>query len=530
MLWLVFAYACGLGVRLAGLPPLIGFLIAGFALNLAGVQPNETLQGLADLGITLMLFVIGLKLNVRDLLKREVWAGAFSHLGLWMIIACGLAAMAGAAGLGFVASLELHTIALLVFGLGFSSTVCVIKVLEDSGEVKTRHGQLAIGILIMQDIIAVVFLALATGKVPSPWAVLLVTVLALRLVLHFLLGRAGHGEMLPLTGFMLALGGYELFAQLDIKGDIGALIFGVLLSDHVKSVELAKSLLHFKDLFLIGFFLSIGLTALPTPEMIGIAVLLCALLPIKMLLFFALLTRLRLRARTAYLASLVLAGYSEFGLIVIALCVSNAWLSPEWLVITALAVALSFVLTSVAYRPAHRIYARYKAAIRRYENPRRLPEDQVYRPREAEILVIGTGRVGRGAFNALHRMAGNRVWGMDANRDVIERQRAEGMHVFVGDAENADMWELIDVNSIRLVLLAVPSVDDNRNIANQLRRAGYSGPIAAIARFDDEGDALRAAGVDKVFNFFTEAGAGFAEDSLSLIDGDVGEPSAAPAS
>ena len=74
VLWIVFAFACGLAVKLLGLPPLIGFLVAGFALNYAGVESNETLDALANLGITLMLFTIGLKLQVKDLLKREVWA------------------------------------------------------------------------------------------------------------------------------------------------------------------------------------------------------------------------------------------------------------------------------------------------------------------------------------------------------------------------------------------------------------------------------------------------------------------------
>ena len=519
ILWLIFAFVCGLAIKLVGLPPLVGFLIAGFALNVAGVEPNETLEAIANLGITLMLFTIGLKLNVRDLLKREVWAGTLSHMTIWMIVTCSIAMVVATIASGLVGGLDIRSAALLVFALGFSSTVCVIKILEDSGELKTRHGRLAINILVMQDLIAVAFLAAATGKVPSPWALLLLGLVAARPMLGSVLKRVGHGEMLPLTGFMLALGGYELFSLLDIKGDLGALLVGMVLSGHVKAEELSKSLLNFKDLFLIGFFLSIGLTALPNPEMMMIAVALCAVLTLKMLLFFGLMTWLGLRARTSFLAALVLSDYSEFGLIVIALCVGAGWLTDEWLVITALAVALSFVMTSVAYRFAHVFYARQKATLRRYEKDHRLPEDEVYRPREAEILVVGTGRVGLGAFRSLHKMAGDRVWGMDASRDLIDRQREQGMHVFVGDAENADIWEMIDVNSIRLVLLAVASVNDNRNIAKQLRIAGYTGPIAAIARYDDERTALLDAGIDKVFNFFTEAGAGFAEDSLGLIDG-----------
>ncbi|MFK8014009.1 MAG: cation:proton antiporter [Gammaproteobacteria bacterium] len=520
ILWLVFAFVCGLGIKLLGLPPLIGFLIAGFALNAVGVEPNATLDTLANLGITLMLFTIGLKLNLHDLVKREVWVGTLSHLALWMISVVSLSLVVATASIGVLGGLELESAALLAFALGFSSTVCVIKVLEESGELKTRHGRLAMAILVMQDLIAVAFLAVATGETPSIWALALIGLWFARPVLRLALNHAGHGEMLPLTGFVLALGGYELFDLVGVKGDLGALLLGMLLSGHAKASELTKSLMDFKDLFLIGFFLSIGLTALPNLEMFAVACALCLVLGIKALLFFGLLTRLGLRARTSFLAALVLSDYSEFGLIVIALCVSTGWLAEPWLVISALAVAISFVMTSTAYRVAHGFYARHKGTMRRFEKTQRLPEDQVFRPREAEILVVGTGRVGRGAFKALHKMAGDRVWGMDASRALIEQQRAQGMRVFVGDAENADIWEMIDVSQIRLVLLAVASVGDNRNISAQLRHAGYTGAIAAIARYDDEVATLNAAGIDKVFNFFTEAGAGFAEDSLRLIDPD----------
>lgn len=518
ILWLVFAFVCGLAVNLAGLPPLVGFLVAGFALNIAGVEPNETLEAIANLGITLMLFTIGLKISVRDLIKREVWAVTLAHTSVWMVLASAVVLLAATVAGGLLGGLDARAIALLVFALGFSSTVCVIKILEDSGELKTRHGRIAINLLVMQDLIAVAFLAAATGKVPSLWAITLLGLIPLRPLIWALLKRAGHGEMLPLTGFVLAVGGYELFSLVGVKGDLGALLVGMLLAGHVKAGELYKSLLNFKDLFLIGFFLSIGLTALPNVEMILIALAMCLVLGLKMVLFFGLMSRFGLRARTSFLASLVLSDYSEFGLIVIALCVGAGWITDAWLVITALAVALSFVLTSIAYRFAHVIYARQKHRLRKYERDERLPEDRVFRPREAEILVVGIGRVGLGAFRSLHYMAGDRVWGMDANRQRIDALRAEGMHVFVGDAENADIWEMIDVSSIRLVLLAVPAVTDNRNIAEQLRIAGYSGRIAAIARYDDERQALLNAGIDKVFNFFTEAGAGFAEDSLGLID------------
>jgi glutathione-regulated potassium-efflux system ancillary protein KefC len=524
-LWLIAALAFGLTLKLIGLPPLIGFLAAGFGLNLAGMEPNATLDGLAHLGVVLLLFTIGLKLKVGDLVRREVWATTMGHMGAWVLVVGALVLVTITAAAGAAGGLQWRVAETIALALSFSSTVCAIKVLEDSGELATRHGRLCVGILVMQDIVAVVFLVLATGKMPSPWAALLLGLYWVRPLLRQLVSHAGHGELLPLTGLVLAVGGYELFSAVGIKGDLGALVAGVMLSGHGKASELSKSLLHFKDLFLIGFFLSIGLTTLPTWQMFYIAFGLCLLLPLKMALFFLLLTRLRLRARTAYLTALAMGNYSEFGLIVIALCVSLGWLAEDALVIVALTVSISFVITSVVYRSAHGLYSRVRDVLKRYEHPERLPEDVVYRPREAEILVVGVGRVGRGAFRALHRLVGNRVWGMDANSDLIRRLHDEGMNVFLADGESADVWEAIDPQRIRLVILAVPQVDDCRNIAKQLRLAAYAGPIAAIARYDDQRPALLDAGVDHVLNFFHEAGVGLAEDSLRLLG--EGPPSGA---
>ena len=220
----------------------------------------------------------------------------------------------------------------------------------------------------MQDIFAVLFLVVATGKVPSPWAALLILLLPARPLLQRLLSGSGHGEMLPLTGFIFALGAYHLFELVGVKGDLGALIAGVLLASQAKANELSKSLMAFKDLFLIGFFLTIGLTALPSIDLVSVALVLCLLLPIKFLLFFGLFISLRLRARTAYLTSLMMSNYSEFGLIVGAVAVTGGMLETQWLVILALATAFSFVITSVLYKHSHQYYCKHKT----YINPNSL--------------------------------------------------------------------------------------------------------------------------------------------------------------
>ena len=516
-IWILFAFVCGYVFRIIELPPLIGYLLAGFILNFIGIEAATSLEQLANLGITLMLFTIGLKLNVKDLLKTEVWASSLSHMLLWTLVIGSLFLLLASVSIPYFTDLDLKSAALIGFALSFSSTVCIVKLLEESGEMKTRHGQLAIGVLVMQDIVAVLFLAAATGKMPSIWALGLFGLLAIRPALNHLLMRAGHGELLPLAGFFLALGGYELFSLVGVKGDLGALIMGMLLSTHPKASELTKSLLSFKDLFLIGFFLSIGFTALPTLSMLGMAAILALLIPLKYVLFFAIFTRLHLRGRTSYLSALALSNFSEFGLIVAYLCVDNDWLAKEWLVILALAVSISFVLTSVIYRSAHSFYQRHKDKIKKYESDTPLDSDILHQPQDSEILVIGLGRVGKGAFNALHSLVGDNVWGMDADRSRIEKFQNKGMHVLYGDGEDADLWGKMDTHKIKLVLMALPSIDDILNITEQLHSAGYQGEIAAIARFPDEHDQLVAGGIDKVFNFYTEAGLGFAEESLQWI-------------
>ena len=130
ILWILFAFACGFGIKQLGLPPLIGYLAAGFLLNLYGVSITPGLQEIADIGVTLMLFTIGLKLNIRDLLKPETWVGALSNMALWTLLFTGLVLFLGVLSAPFFSDLSWQSAALLAFALSFSSTVCVIKMLE----------------------------------------------------------------------------------------------------------------------------------------------------------------------------------------------------------------------------------------------------------------------------------------------------------------------------------------------------------------------------------------------------------------
>lgn len=516
-LWIIIAFGCGFALKQINLPPLIGYLAAGFALHAYGFVPHGSLQTLAELGITLMLFTIGIKINVSSLLKVQIWAGASLHMGLWTLV--GAVLLKGFAWMGFqyLEGLSWQAITLIAFALSFSSTVCVVKLLENKSEVNAQHGKLAIGILVMQDIFAVCFLVAATGKLPTIWALGLILLWPARHLIFKLLKHSGHGELLPLIGFSLALGAYELFELVQLKGNLGALVIGMLISTHSKSSELAKSLLSFKDLFLIGFFLSIGFTALPTLDMIPALIALSLVLIIKGILLFHILAWLKTPSRSMFLSSMILTNYSEFGLIVAALCLSNGWLSKEWLVIIALSVSISFVFTSAFYEFAHRAYAFMRTYVKYFERQQRQP-DYHEKMKQAEILIIGMGRVGRSAYDVLHKKLGDKVWGVESNTDKVKKHQSEGRHVIVGDAEDADFWETSELLHINLVMLAMPAVSDIVDITTQLKLNHYEGYIIAIARYEDDREALLASGVTHVFNYFVEAGTGFAEESLQLLN------------
>jgi predicted Kef-type K+ transport protein len=511
--WIALAFALGLAVRQVGLPPLVGYLIGGFVLHGFGVGSNATIEHFAQIGVTLLLFSIGLKLKLKSLAEPHIWAVATVHLLIVVVVLTPVLVVLGLLGFPYLAELRPAAAALLAFALAFSSTVFAVKVLEDKGELASLYGTIAIGILIIEDLAAVIFLAFSAGKLPTLWAALLLLLIPARPFILKILERSGHGELLILFGLALGLGGYQVFELVGVKGDLGALILGVMIAPHIKAKELAKALLGFKDLFLVGFFLSIGLGGAPTLSMLLVVALLLVLVPAKAWLFHRLLLLFHLRARTAFLTSLTLSNYSEFGLIVAAIGATSGWIGPEWLTIIAVALSASFVLAAPLNTNSHDYYERLGPRLHLMESSRRLPAEAEIDPGNADVLIIGMGRVGSGAYDTLAAEQGRRPVGIDADADMVRYHRSQGRNVIQGSATDPDFWHRLRCRSgsFRMVLLAMPQVSENIFAARHLKSEGFPGVIGAIAKFRDDEPALQSAGVDRVFNLYAEAGAGFAQ-------------------
>lgn len=519
-------FVLGFLASLLRLPPLVGFLAAGFVLNGLGHIQVPQVHVIADLGVTLLLFAIGLKLDVRTLLAKEVWLTTISTLVVNVVVAFGFLSVLALAGMSLLVGEGAAVFAIIGFGLSFSSTVFVVKLLEERGDGHAFYGRIAVGVLVVQDILAVVFLTATSGHLPSPWAFGLVLLWPLVKGFRAVWGRVGHGEMQSLFGILMALvPGYMLFELVGLKGDLGALVIGIMLASHPSAVELSRALFHIKELLLVGFFLSIGMFGgLPTPSQVWLAVLLLLLLPVQALGYVSVLRTMRVRHRTGWLVAAALMQFSEFGLIVVAVGADEGLLSRDWLVIMSLTLSLAFVVSSLVNGRGQPLVERLASRMPAQDPDRLHPEDRPGDIRGAEALVVGLGRVGRSAYTQLVQTYRLDVAGIESDETRVRKLHTQGFKVVESDASDEEFFtRLRGRENVRMVVLALPA--HNAEVVAILRASGFEGIVATAARYEEGVARSLAAGADAAFNAAAGAGLELADQVARL---DVGAPATGP--
>lgn len=516
-IYLVAALLGGLIARLVKLPPLLGFLVAGFVLAALGVEEHPLIEVLANLGVTLMLFGVGLQIDIKQLLKREVWFTAMAQSALMVIVGVGFFAALAAMGMGLLEGTEASTWAMISLALSFSSTVFVIKIIEERGDARSRYGQIAIGVLVMQDLIAVVFLAATSGASPSLWSLALFLLVPARKLIIPLLERLGHGEMVVLLAVFLAMDpGYILFESVGLKGDLGAVAIGMLFASHPKSQELSRSIFSLKELLLVAFFLSIGLGGLPSWEQVGLGLLLLVLLFGQSLLYFALVSLSRMRRRTSLLTSLVMANNSEFALIIASTLISAGMLDKGWLATLSVSVAASFVLGTFinmkAYDWANAIESKWPDK----DQNKLAPHERSVDLQHTNALVLGMGRVGRACYEHL-AAADKLVVGVEHDDDKAKALSDEGLYILHGDATDADLWRRVKATpSLKKVILAMPFHEANADALRIIRDLGFTGKIVAISHWPSDAEELKKMGANEVILLYAGAGVALADTAMEL--------------
>jgi hypothetical protein len=228
-----------------------------------------------------------------------------------------------------------------------------------------------------------------------------------------------------------------------------------------------------------------------------------------------LFSKLGLKARTAFLSSLSLSHFSEFGLIIGVVAVDAGILHDEWLMVLAILMSLSFLIASPFNARAHFIFDHYQRLIMKMNNRHGTEDNDIKTFGDAEYLIIGMGSIGRPAYDHLQKIYPGKVVGIDYKQDHAESLQAKGYNVLWGDATYRSFWSYKKLGQIKLVLLAMSDYTSNKNTLVEivrLRRRKFK--VAVITHYPEEAAHFTKWKADFIYDYKSSIGADFAEKTI----------------
>jgi len=542
---LLLAMAAGIG--LAGMllrqPLIVTFIAVGLiagpsALNV--VQSNEQIDLLAELGIVVLLFLVGIKLDVK--LIRSL--GAVSIL-------TGLGQVAFTAFFGYLIGLGLglgHVASLYVaVALTFSSTIIIVKLLSDKREIDSLHGQIALGFLIVQDLVVVLAMIVLSaigigaagaegghggGSIPlvlaSGVAMLAIVILFVRYMADPLTERLARAPEL-LVIFAIALA--AIFAAVgDVVGlgkEVGGLMAGVALASTSYRETIAARLAPLRDFLLLFFFIALGATldlSLLGSHVTGAIVFSLFVLVGNPLIVLIIMSAMGYRKRTGFLAGLTVAQISEFSLIFVAMGVSIGHVGDDALGLVTMVGLVTIAASTYMITYSHQLYSLFEPLLGVFERkgtPREPAEPGNRKDEPYTVIIFGLGRFGT-AIGLRLKKRGIRVLGVDFNPHAIRRWRELGLETSFGDATDPEFVTELPLAHAEWIVSTVPihptglSHEDARTTLIQLTRsAGFPGQVAVASHSASDTRILFAAGADMVLEPFQDA----ADRAVELLCG-----------
>lgn len=518
---LVLLVCVGFGVAAIALrlPLLVGLLVAGVVVGpqvLGLVDATEEIALLGEIGISLLLFVVGLKLDPR--LVRKL-GGVVLLTGMaQVVLTAALAyAIATLAGLSTVPALYLAA------GMAFSSTVVVIKLLSDREQVEELHGRLSLGILIVQDIVVVVLMVGLASVDPEGTATLgeQLGVIALRgvalfagvaLVARYVLPRLVHvlarqAELLVLAAVTWAVALAALAHLLGFSEEVGAFLAGVALASSDYREAISGRLATLRDFLLVFFFIDLGtqLRFDGLDDLGLVAALTVFVLVGKPLLIAVLGTVFGFQARVAVTSGVTMGQISEFSLILASLGVALGQIDGRIAGVMAAVALLTITISTLVSARADVLVPRLSAPLVRLQRARtrRSVEQQVrFRP---EVVVIGLGRLGRTVYDEL-AARGVPALGVDHDPRTALLRDPEAPVVY-GDLSDPALPAELPLADVRWVVATPRDIELHRDVLTALRRAGYRGRLAVAVDHPEDERLLLRLGVDLVFRPLEQAAA-----------------------
>ncbi|MBI4137345.1 cation:proton antiporter [Candidatus Roizmanbacteria bacterium] len=469
---------------------LTGIIVGPYVLNV--LHSTEYVELFSKIGITVLLFIMGLNLSprvIKDLGKVSVIAGVGQVL-LTSLIGFGIALLLG---MDRIAALYIS------IALTFSSTIVVLKLLSDRGDLNKLYGKIAIGLLLVQDVIATLILLFVSSLSSSTntnivlLALFLLVKMLIALCFLFLISSlviprlakfvAKSQELLFLFSLSWGLGLSTIFYQVGFSIEIGALIAGVMLSLTPYAYEIGSRLKPLRDFFIVLFFILLG-SQMVLDEVQGLvfpAVLLSLFVLIgNPVIVIVLMNLLGFKKRTGFMAGLTVAQISEFSLILAALGFSIGHISRDTLSLITLIGLITITGSTYFILYADRIYVRVQHLLK---NLQLIPEKK-YEPGGEEdhydTMLFGYDRVGADFVRIFKKLKASYVV-VDYNPSSIQRLTEEHIPYRYGDAEDVEFLEELHLDKVKLALSTIPDHKTNRLLTRKLYQANNRAVIVVLA-------------------------------------------------
>ncbi|MCS3903494.1 Kef-type K+ transport system membrane component KefB [Methylohalomonas lacus] len=537
---LLLASAIGVFGQLLRLPTILSFIIVGILAGPAGfdlVGDGTEIELLSKLGIAVLLFLVGLKLDLH--LVRSI--GTVSLVtGLGQVFFTAAIGYLIGIALGFDAVTSLY----IAVALTFSSTIIIVKLLSDKREIDSLHGRIALGFLIVQDLVVVLAMVVlsavgvgASGENPFYdiarilmfGALFLIgTGLFIRYVAERLMQMVARSPELLVT-FAIAWAAF-LAAMADGLGfskELGGLLAGVSLASTHYRDAIATRLGSLRDFLLLFFFIALGsqLDLYLIGDELGAALIFSLFVLIgNPLIVLIIMGYMGYRKRTGFLAGLTVAQISEFSLIFIAMGLTLGHVNESAVGLVTLVGLITIALSTYMILYSQQIYGFFEGwlnvferrSAHREEGDMAVSSDQHY-----DVILFGLGRYGSAMYERLHQ-GGLKVLGVDFDPDNVRAWKRQGIPAMYGDMADSDFVMHLPLAGVGWVIAAIPVVsaplshgDPRRVLVEALKHQGFAGRIAIAAQHTGDAERLRDKGADLILMPFVDA----ADQAADLVLG-----------
>lgn len=469
-----------------------GILVGPYALNI--LHATEAVELFSKIGISILLFIVGLNLNpetIKETGKSAVIAG-IAQMGITGII-----------GFFLVRSFGFDTISALLCAtaLSFSSTIIVLKILSDKGDLGKLYGKISIGILLVQDIVATIALlaisVIGNGEATSiGFGATIFDLLAkgsiafavLYLISKFVLPKlsnylAHSQELLFLFSLAWGLGLAALFYTLGFSIEIGALVAGVTLSVSTYAFEIGSRMKPLRDFFIIIFFILLGSQLIFNDIkslIIPIVLLSGFALFIKPLIVVTAMNIAGYRTRTGFMSGLSLAQISEFSLILMTLALSFGIVDEQAVSMIAMVAMISIVGSTYLTVHADRLHLNLKYILRFFALKKKTTREPRFAPSISDMIIFGYDRVGFDFVDVAQKKEVNYIV-VDFNPRSIQRLQVMDIPFRFGDAEDVEFLSEISLTEAKIVVSTIPDFKTNLLLLRTYRKENNEGIIILIS-------------------------------------------------